>query len=110
MDMHKQFTTERGLELVEAGKRLGLSVTFWSINEKYETGDPSKICAWPFERALVSSDMRIVPCCIILNPEVSDVGDARNFSSEWHGPKMVEFRRAHLAGQVPTVCRSCYKD
>jgi pyrroloquinoline quinone biosynthesis protein E len=53
--------------------------------------------------------MRYVPCCIIGNPEVSDLGDARQLTAEWHGKSVADFRRAHLAGDIPAVCKSCYK-
>jgi MoaA/NifB/PqqE/SkfB family radical SAM enzyme len=88
---------------------LGIKLAFWFATERYETGSPRKLCPWPFERAYVSSDMRFVPCCIIGNPEVSDVGDARRLAEEWNGPAIADFRQAHLDGRVPAVCKSCYK-
>jgi len=65
--------------------------------------------SWPFERAYISSDMRVVPCCIIGNPEVSDLGDAQEFDKVWTNEAMEQFRRDHLEGRIPTECRSCYE-
>lgn len=90
-------------------KRLGVKLAFWFATERYSTISPETLCPWPFERAYVSSDMRYVPCCIIGNPQVSDVGDARKLAEEWNAPAVVQFRKEHLDGKVPTVCRSCYK-
>jgi hypothetical protein len=30
----------------------------------------------PFERAYISSDQRVVPCCFIGNPDVAEIGTA----------------------------------
>jgi pyrroloquinoline quinone biosynthesis protein E len=53
--------------------------------------------------------MRYVPCCIIGNPEVSDLGDARKLTEAWNGAAVKAFREDHLAGRIPEVCKSCYK-
>jgi pyrroloquinoline quinone biosynthesis protein E len=91
------------------GKQLGIKVRFWSVTQKYTTDQPEKLCPWPFERAYISSDLRIVPCCIIGNPDVSEIGSAReSFSDSWFGPEMRRFREAHLKGEIPAVCQSCY--
>ena len=92
--------------LHDRAKQMGVKLAFWFATERY---DEANLCPWPFERAYISSDMRFVPCCIIGNPEVADVGDARKLAEEWNGPEITQFRREHLEGNVPTVCRSCYK-
>lgn len=97
-------------ELVEKGRRLGVKVTFWNITSKYRTDSPEKLCPWPFERAYLSSDMRVVPCCMIANPDSLDLGDATGgFSSVWFSDTYREFREAHLAGRIPAVCKGCYE-
>jgi pyrroloquinoline quinone biosynthesis protein E len=95
--------------LVRLGRQHDVGVTFWAMDQKYETGDPARICPWPFARAYVSSDMRIVPCCIVANPDVSDLGNARQLAQEWNNEKMIEFRRSHLHGPTPEMCKLCYK-
>lgn len=102
------FDSERGERLMDLGDRQGVQVYFWFIDAKYDATSPSTVCPWPFERAYISSDMRIVPCCMIANPEVIDLGDAGKFSSEWNGEQMIEFRSRHLRGDLPTACQSCY--
>mgnify|MGYP000844832577 CR=1 FL=1 len=97
------------LDLLELGKQLGVSVAFWSVTSKYNSRTPNAVCPWPFERAYISSDMRVVPCCIIGNPEVSDLGDAQEFDKVWTNEAMEQFRRDHLEGRIPTECRSCYE-
>lgn len=109
LDIHRKFNLEQAETLIRLGKQYEVDVTFWFIDEKYDTTHPSKLCPWPFERAYISSDMRIVPCCMIANPDVSDLGDAHELDREWNGRAMKEFRKLHLTGNIPSVCKSCYK-
>lgn len=109
LSARNQMTQEIAKNLISQGDRHGLKVSFWTVATKYSTSDVEKLCPWPFERAYVSSDMRIVPCCMIANPEVSDLGDARNFTRDWKGEAYKEFRQAHLEGNIPKVCQGCYE-
>ncbi len=109
VDMQRKFDAERARALVEDGKRRGVEVTFWYIDDKYDRRDPAKLCPWPFERLYIASDMRTVPCCMISNPDVFELGDARELTRVWHSDAMVQFRQAHLSGNIPDVCRFCYK-
>ena len=109
LDAHDMLPVEQAWRLVEAGKRLGVEVTFWAIDSKYDWSEPSRLCPWPFERAYISSDMRVVPCCMIANPEILDMGDARTLTKVWNSERMAEFRQDHLDGRIPAVCKCCYK-
>jgi pyrroloquinoline quinone biosynthesis protein E len=81
------------------------------VTNKYTTDSAKNLCPWPFERAFVSSDLRVVPCCIIANPDVSEVGVIdKDFASVWKGETMTKFREAHLQGEIPDVCAFCYKN
>jgi pyrroloquinoline quinone biosynthesis protein E len=102
-------TPEMAHEAIELGKELGLEVTFWNITDKYSTSSPEKLCPWPFQYAYVSSEMKIVPCCMIANPDVMEIGDATQFTKEWNSTNYEEFRREHLEGRIPKVCKLCYE-
>jgi pyrroloquinoline quinone biosynthesis protein E len=93
---------------VDRGRQLGLEATFWNITSKYSTDKVENLCPWPFQWAYVSSDMRIVPCPMIANPDVVELGDARQFTKEWNGANYKEFRLAHLQGRIPVHCKICY--
>lgn len=95
-------------ELVERGAKLGVRVSFWIIMDKFSTKSHDTLCMWPFERAYISSDERVVPCCMIANPQVSDLGSAKDFSATWHSKTFEDFRQAHIDGNIPNVCRTCY--
>lgn len=93
---------------IERGRERGLEVTFWRNTTKYSSETPGSLCPWPFERAYISSDLRIVPCCMIGNPEVLDLGDARDFLVAWNSQAYQDFRKAHLSGRIPGPCGMCY--
>lgn len=95
--------------LIEQGRSLGVKVAFWSVTEKYSRRDVSKLCPWPFERLYVGSDMRVVPCCTIGNPDVIELGSAETLTETWNNEAFVAFRRGHLRGPMPEVCRGCYE-
>ena len=96
---------EQGMALRKKGSKLGVDVYFWYIDSKY---DSNNLCPWPFERAYISSDMKIVPCCMIANPEVANLGDAENFTKEWNAEKYKLFRENHILGKTPKICKNCY--
>lgn len=110
VDKHKEFDLSQAERLLALGNKHNINVTFWFLDEKYDSTDSNNICPWPFYRAYVSSDMRIVPCCILANPEVYELGDARQLTNEWNSEQMQAFRREHLEGNIPKICQSCYKN
>jgi MoaA/NifB/PqqE/SkfB family radical SAM enzyme len=107
-----ELDADRLFGLVEQGKQRGIEVRFWRVLEKYTTETPAKLCPWPFERAYVSSDLRVVPCCFLGDPDVYEIGkglrEAGSFTSIWHGSEFTAFRKAHLEGRIPRVCQNCY--
>lgn len=109
VDMQSNFDLELASELISLGESHNVEVTFWFIDEKYDLTDPAKLCPWPFERAYISSDMRIVPCCMVANPDIVELGDATQLTEEWNNEQMVAFRNMHLKGNIPDFCQSCYK-
>lgn len=107
---HK-LSLESLMKLIERGKSLGVKVRFWNVNEKFEAGSINKLCSWPFERAVITSDLRTVPCCMIGDPDAYEIGrDSRkSFLELWQGAEYKKFREDHLSGNIPNVCKGCYK-
>lgn len=101
-------TQSRGEALVQKGRKAGVAVTFWHVFSKFTPGDPEKLCPWPFERAFISSDMRVVPCCLIGDPGQCDLGDGKHFHEVWSSDTYRRFRQDHIDGRIPGICRSCY--
>ena len=92
----------------EMGRQSGIEITKWFQNDRYSTLSTETMCPWIFNRPYITSDLRVVPCSIIANPDVTDLGDARDLAAVWFGKEYLYFRQAHLSGALPDVCRSCY--
>lgn len=99
---------ERG-RLLDIMDREGIEITVWRQATKYSWDKPESLCPWVFSRPYITCDERIVPCSMIANPDVFELGDARDFANVWNGPAYQEFRRQHLEGRIPTHCQLCYK-
>jgi pyrroloquinoline quinone biosynthesis protein E len=97
--------------LIRQGEALGIKVRFWSVNDKYDISSPGKLCPWPFERAVITSDLRTVPCCMIGDPDAYEIGRGcgKSFTELWNSEEYATFRKAHLEGDIPDVCKACYK-
>ena len=102
-----QINDNRLHDLLERGKSLGINVYFWGKN-KYSTESKESLCPWPFERAVISSDLRTVPCCVISTPDAYEIGKGLSFSKAWLSDEYASFRESHLKGNVPNVCQQCY--
>ncbi|EAK0827480.1 radical SAM protein [Campylobacter fetus] len=87
---------------------IGIELTFWYATARFSKKSP---CFWPFERFLLSSDKFIVPCCTICDPYVYNYGRIDNFNEIWfNGGGLMEFRKMHLNGNIPDICKNCYGD
>ena len=104
-----RFDVATANKLIERGKELGVKVSFWCVTSKYSFESTDTMCPWPFERAYVSSEMRTVPCCMVGNPDIFEIAPGETFKSAWLGGDYADFRKSHLEGKVPPICRSCYE-
>lgn len=112
VDVQDQLREDRLAALVELGEQQGVRVAFWVVGHKYSTDSLDTLCPWPFERAYISSDMRVVPCCIIANPDTYQIGPNLNgisFGQVWEGEAFKNFRQMHIDGNIPTACKNCYR-
>ena len=94
--------------LLMLGRMLHVRVAFWDVAQKFEAV-PGKRCTWPFERAVVTSDLRTVACCMIGDPEAHELGKGQTFMQAWQGDEYRAFRQAHLDGAIPEPCKGCYR-
>lgn len=101
-----RLSEEQLFELVDLGDDLGVRVSFWNVADKF---DAQNLCPWPFERAVVTSDSRVTPCCMIGDPDALEIKGGGTFSEIWNGAEYSAFRRAHLQGIIPIQCKNCYK-
>lgn len=92
--------------LMEQGERYNIRVAFWDVAEKFSA---TNLCPWPFERAVVTSDSRTVPCCMIGDPDQFEIGKGLSFTEAWQSSEYKDFRQSHIDGRIPQVCKGCYK-
>lgn len=104
------FSEEEQGRLLDIVARDGIEITVWRQATKYSAESPETLCPWVFSRPYISCDERVVPCSMIANPDVFELGDARDFVNVWNGPAYQAFRRLHLEGRIPRHCRLCYKE
>lgn len=92
-------------DLILGGEDLGVRVAFWTVADKFTRNN---LCPWPFERAVVTSDARVTPCCMIGNPDAYEIKGGETFGEIWHSDAYRDFRKAHMDGYPPDVCKGCY--
>jgi len=102
-------TQEEKDEIIKLSKRYDIDITVWEQANKYSTSDKKELCPWIFNRPYISSDLKIVPCCMIADPEVVNFGEMQNFKTLWNSEKYQDFRQQHLNGNIPQCCKNCYK-
>ena len=101
------------VDLVSYATSKGVNLTFWAGLDKYNASK-GDICPWPFSRLYISSDARLVPCCIIGNPDTYEFNSDRTdtlgnqVKDLWNSSTMKQFREAHINNDIPDVCKYCY--
>jgi len=104
-------TIDKIKELFEKSINEGLEISLWQQSKKYSVNKgPQDLCPWIFDRTYITSDMRLTPCAIIGNPDITDLGSASASLDSWNGEKYVSFRKLHLTGAIPNECTSCYRN
>jgi len=101
-------TKENHQKLLEMSEEFDIDISLWEQSGTYSTDSKDKLCPWIFSRPYISSDYKVVPCCMIADPSVINFGDADNFQTQWNSDEYQDFRKAHLDGEIPTICKNCY--
>ena len=101
-------STREEQELLDTALDEGVEVTLWRQAGKYHHDKPKYLCPWVFARPYISCDLFTVPCAIIGNPDVSDLGNASNLQETWNSENYINLRQSHLQGNVPDMCKLCY--
>ncbi|OUU12694.1 MAG: hypothetical protein CBB94_00015 [Gammaproteobacteria bacterium TMED34] len=98
--------------LLELANQMDVKVGFWFNQSKYNVATSKTRCPWPFERAVVTSDSRLVPCCKIAVPEHYEIGTGSDggLAELWNSYEYREFRHMHISGNLPKVCKACYSN
>ncbi len=69
-----------------------------------------KKCSWPWNSSYVSAKGNIVPCCIIGDPNVIDMGNItkKSFKDIWYSEKYKSFRHKISNNELEEFCKNCY--
>ena len=103
------FTEKEEEQLLEMAKVNDIDISIWKISGKYSPEYLDSLCAWPFQRTLISSDMKVGPCCMIGNPDIATLGDGYDIAKTWNSEAYQSFRKNHIDGNIPKYCENCYK-
>ena len=120
-----EHTNDRILEsrqgLIDYASSLNLNLQLVTTTGNYSVRSDPKMstlsesgrCPWAFIRAFISSDKKLVPCCHISSPDIfslGDFGELGSYSLESLNklPSMIKFRKMHIDGDLPEVCKACY--
>jgi len=106
----EKFTDDEHKKLIELSKKYDIDITLWEQGSSYSTTSKEKLCSWVFSRPYISSDMKVVPCCMIADPAVVTIGNAKEFKKVWNSKEYQDFRQLHLSGDIPKCCIECYKE
>ncbi|MBU0600215.1 MAG: radical SAM protein [bacterium] len=68
-------------------------------------------CYWPWRSCFIASDGRVVPCCLLADPEIINFGDLskEEFKEIWNNINYQNFREKIKKHQIPSFCRDCYE-
>ena len=69
-----------------------------------------KKCSWPFNSTYISAKGYVVPCCIIADPNVVNMGNVNNdkFNNIWFSKNYDNFRINISQNNLEDFCKNCY--
>ena len=79
-------------------------------------GDPdyssSNPCLWPWQSMYVSTEGKVVPCCVLADPGTWTLGDLTKYNLKdiWNNKAYKDLRKQLRKNQIPGTCKSCYRD
>lgn len=115
---YKKDISKRNAEIQVADHNAFLS-KIYSLRKKYpkvEICDAKELsfsnpCKWPWTSLFISSDGNVVPCCVLSDPSVANMGNifkVKSFNQIWNGQKFIELRRKIRENNLPFYCKDCY--
>ena len=105
-------SSERLESLNTLAEKNSIRLSIWNVSSKYSTDSINNLCPWPFERTVLTSDFRFVPCCMIGNPDTYEIktkiSPLESLAQAWDDDAYKQFRNSHLCGKIENVCKNCY--
>ncbi|MDI6786129.1 MAG: radical SAM protein [bacterium] len=105
-----KFTEEIIKDAQKKAAYLGVRYINFQKNKFYNKF--GKECYWPWRSCFIATDGRVVPCCLIADPEVVSLGDLSkmSFKEVWNNEKYQDFRRSIKEHNIPPSCSDCYEE
>lgn len=96
--------------LIEEAKHKAKAIGFNFVYVRKTRFTPQKPCVWPWQAGFIATDGRMVPCCLLGNPETFSLGNVfeTSFKEIWNGEKMQSLRMTLKEGRYHPFCRDCY--
>ena len=91
------------LELKSKLDKVGIVSGYGSALSRKET------CPWPFDYTFVTVDGYVTPCCIRMDKDVFNMGNAfdEGFSNIWNNQKYQDFRGSMIDNTPNNICDDC---
>jgi len=69
-------------------------------------------CSWPWKRAFIAANGDVVPCCILADADIINMGNVfeQSFAEIWNSDKYRDFRRRIRNHKLYDFCKKCYVD
>jgi radical SAM protein with 4Fe4S-binding SPASM domain len=73
---------------------------------------PGKMCDWPWYSAYITAEGKVVPCCLIADAKLINMGDLgkEQIKDIWNGAAYQAFRKSLIDGNIPDYCRNCFPE
>lgn len=94
-----------------AKKAIYLGVKFINFQKNKFSNKFGKECYLPWRSCFIATDGRVVPCCLLADPEVISLGDLSkdSFKGVWNNDNYQNFRKRIKEHNIPTFCCDCYE-
>lgn len=94
-------------QAIEKGIKEEVQVNSYSGD--YMTKD--KPCQWPWTSMYIDAPGNVIPCCVLADSDTKSFGNIfeTNIKEIWNSDEYKEFRKMHKKGDIPDICKSCYR-
>lgn len=67
-------------------------------------------CRWPWQSFYITADGFVMPCCILTDPRIFNLGNIfeKSLTQIWNGNDYINFRERLKSGNLLDFCKGCY--
>lgn len=92
---------------IEKGEKENIRVNSYA-GDLYTLKKP---CQWPWTSMYIDAVGDVVPCCVLADAETINFGNVveKSVKKIWNSKEYKKFRKLHKEGNIPDICKSCYR-